>query len=85
LINSNINVTNLDEDITDIDYVEVIPEVKGLPAAEPTTTASYAISKIKLSDGKEYNVKDITEEMLIDLKYSQEDAMEIINKFCKQL
>jgi hypothetical protein len=23
--------------------------------------------------------------MLIDLKYSQEDAMEIINKFCKQL
>ena len=84
LINNNIAIDNIEDDTIDIDYVEVIPEVKGLPAAESATT-SYAISKIKLSDGKEYNVKDITEEMLIDLKYSQEDAMEIINKFCKQL
>lgn len=74
-----------------ISLAEVVEQLRGQQQSSrsnsetKTPTSSYAISKIKLSDGKEYNVKDITEEMLIDLKYSQEDAMEIINKFCKQL
>lgn len=83
LINSNINVTNLDEDITDIDYVEVIPEVKGLPAAEPTPTSSYAISKIKLSDGKEYDIDKINGNMLVSMGYTFDETNEILKKICK--
>lgn len=54
------------------------PEIK-------TPTSSYNISKIKLADGKEYDVDKINGNMLVSMGYTFDETTEILNKICKQL
>jgi hypothetical protein len=83
LINSTVNIESFDEDIIDIDYVEVTPEVKQLGEGENVKTTSFEISKIKLMDGNEYSADKISGQMLIDMGYSFDETNEILKKICK--